>query len=42
MAPDVLTLLETPPGFRAVGQSYEVFDQVSDEEVRDVLVAGES
>jgi putative phosphoribosyl transferase len=29
-----------PPGFEAVGQVYEDFHQVSDDEVRELLAAG--
>lgn len=34
---DDAVILETPPSFRAVGEWYERFDQVSDREVLDVL-----
>jgi putative phosphoribosyl transferase len=39
---DDVVLLETPPGFRAVGEWYELFDQVTDEEVRAALAAREA
>ncbi len=34
---DEVMVLMTPENFRAVGQWYELFDQTSDEEVRDLL-----
>jgi predicted phosphoribosyltransferase len=34
---DELVCLHTPPGFMAVGQWYQVFDQTSDEEVMQIL-----
>jgi predicted phosphoribosyltransferase len=34
---DEVVCLETPQGFRGVGQFYEVFDQVTDEEAIDYL-----
>ena len=37
---DDAVVLETPPSFRAVGEWYERFDQVSDREVLDVLRGG--
>jgi putative phosphoribosyl transferase len=37
---DVITVA-TPRGFRAVGQYYDDFEQVTDEEVRAVLVTGD-
>jgi putative phosphoribosyl transferase len=36
---DAVLAVETPPGFRAVGQFYDDFDQVSDATVRSVLEA---
>jgi putative phosphoribosyl transferase len=36
---DVITVA-TPPGFRAVGQYYDDFEQVTDDEVRSVLGSG--
>lgn len=39
---DEVVLLETPAGFRAVGEWYEWFDQVTDEEVRAALRAREA
>jgi putative phosphoribosyl transferase len=36
---DAVVSVETPAGFRAVGQYYEDFEQVSDDEVRAVLEA---
>jgi putative phosphoribosyl transferase len=38
---DEVLVLETPPSFSAVGEWYERFDQVTDEEVRAVLSATE-
>jgi len=35
---DKFVCLEIPEDFRAVGQFYEVFDEVSDEEVEELLV----
>jgi putative phosphoribosyl transferase len=37
---DDTVVLETPPSFRAVGEWYERFDQVTDREVLDVLRGG--
>jgi putative phosphoribosyl transferase len=37
---DVVVLLLTPPNFSAVGQWYERFDQVTDDEVREALAIG--
>ncbi len=37
---DDVVVLETPPSFRAVGEWYEQFDQVTDREVLDALGAG--
>jgi putative phosphoribosyl transferase len=37
---DAVVAVETPAGFRAVGQFYEDFDQVSDDEVRAILGVG--
>jgi putative phosphoribosyl transferase len=37
---DDVVVLETPASFRAVGEWYERFDQVTDREVLDVLEAG--
>ena len=39
-ASDLTTILETPRSFRAVGEWYERFDQMTDEEVRAALAAG--
>lgn len=36
---DTVVVLETPAFFSAVGQFYSVFDQVSDDEVREALAA---
>ena len=38
---DAVVSVETPAGFRAVGQYYEDFEQVSDDEVRAVLEASQ-
>jgi putative phosphoribosyl transferase len=37
---DDVVAVETPPGFRAVGQYYDDFEQVTDDEVREILEAG--
>ncbi|STZ44217.1 phosphoribosyltransferase [Mycolicibacterium gilvum] len=37
---DLVVCSTTPPNFRAVGQVYADFHQVSDEEVRELLAAG--
>ena len=37
---DDVVVLETPPAFRAVGEWYDRFDQVTDREVLDVLGGG--
>ena len=37
---DDVIVLETPASFRAVGEWYERFDQVTDREVLDALEAG--
>jgi putative phosphoribosyl transferase len=37
-----VVVLESPPGFHAVGTSYEDFGQVEDDEVRAVLLGGRS
>ena len=39
-ASDLTVILETPRTFRAVGEWYERFDQMTDEEVRAALAAG--
>jgi predicted phosphoribosyltransferase len=39
-AGETVIVLATPEPFRAVGQWYERFDQVSDEEVRAALAVG--
>jgi putative phosphoribosyl transferase len=39
-ASDLTVILETPRSFRAVGEWYERFDQMTDEEVRAALAAG--
>jgi putative phosphoribosyl transferase len=36
---DAVVLLQTPYGFSAVGEWYDRFDQVSDDEVRAALAA---
>ncbi|EKF23364.1 septum site-determining MinD domain protein [Mycolicibacterium hassiacum DSM 44199] len=35
---DVVVCAVSPPGFEAVGQVFDDFHQVSDDEVRDLLV----
>ena len=37
---DDVIAVDTPPGFRAVGQYYDDFEQVTDDEVRAILEAG--
>ncbi len=37
---DDVVVLETPPSFRAVGEWYERFDQVADDDVLEVLQGG--
>jgi putative phosphoribosyl transferase len=37
---DEVIAVDTPPGFRAVGQYYDDFEQVTDDEVRAILEAG--
>jgi len=38
---DEIVCLATPPNFRAVGQFYEDFSQTTDQEVRELLAAGD-